>query len=252
MNMKTITLKYLNGRSFGLAAAVAAIAVTGCYNPNGTPDNTATGALVGAGSGAAIGAIAANGSHRAGEGALIGAGAGALLGALIGHSADQQQEARLRAQNPDVYQRAQAGAPLSIADVKALAKAQVSDDTIIAQIVNSHTIYHLNANDIIDLRDAGVSQKVLDFMISTPNNIPAAATSVEVAQAPPPPPYEPVPVAPGPGYIWTGGEWVWNGGWYWSAGYWALPPAPGFIWVGGYWGRGPHGWVRYGGHWGRR
>jgi hypothetical protein len=249
--MKTSTLKYLNGKSFGLAAALAAVAVTGCYNPDGSENNTGTGALVGAGSGAAIGAIAANGSHRAGEGALIGAGAGALLGAIIGSGADRAQQAHDR--QVQEYQRAQAGTPLSIADVKALAKAQVNDDTIIVQIVNSHTIYHLGANDIIDLRDAGVSQKVIDFMISTPSTISAAPAAVSVAAAPPPPPVEPVPmVSPGPGYVWVGGEWVWNGGWYWRAGYWDVPPGPGVIWVGGYWGRGPRGWERHGGHWEHR
>jgi hypothetical protein len=127
-----------------------------------------------------------------------------------------------------------------------MAKAQVSDDTIIAQIVSSHTVYNLQATDIIDLHNAGLSQKVIDFMINTPTS------TVPVAQPPPPPPVEQVPVVPGPGYVWTGGEWVWNGGWYWSPGYWALPPGPDFVWVGGYWGPGPRGYIRYGGHWARR
>jgi len=159
---------------------------------------------------------------------------------------------RLQQQSQATYQRAVQGTPLSVADVKAMSKAQVSDDTIIAQIANSHTVYHLSATDIIDLHDSAVSQRVIDYMIGTQNMITPAATAMPVAQAPPPPPYEPLPPQPGPGYVWTGGEWVWNGGWYWSAGYWALPPYPGYIWVGGYWGRGPHGWVRYGGHWARR
>src|SRR6266478_2384355 len=34
--------------------------------------------------------------------------------------------------------------------------------------------------------------------------------------APPPPPTEPVVAAPGPGYEWVDGEWVWNGAtWVW-------------------------------------
>ena len=70
---------------------------------------------------------------------------------------------------------------MSVADVKAMARAQVSDDTIIAQIVNSHTVYHLSATDIIDLHQAGVSQKVIDFMINTPGMITPAATAVAVA-----------------------------------------------------------------------
>jgi len=242
----------MNRTTTTLAAAITALAVTGCYNPNGTPDNTGTGALVGGASGAGLGAIIGSASHNAGAGAAIGAGAGMLLGALIGHSADQQQEMRLRQQYPDTYARAQAGTPLSLADVKAMTAAHVSDDTIIAQIINSRTVYHLNATDIIDLHDSGVSQRVIDFIVNTPTTIVAAPTAAVVGVAPPPVPVEPMLVAPGPDYIWCGGEWVWNGGWVWRAGYWGLTPYPGAIWIGGYWGHGPRGWERHGGHWGRR
>ena len=250
--MKTNTLILIKRSTLTFAAALAVVAVTGCYNPNGTPDNTASGALAGGAFGAASGAIIGSASHNAGAGALIGAAAGSIFGGLIGHSADEQQEARLRQQYPDTYYRAQQGTPLSLADVKAMAKAGVSDDTIIAQITASHTIYHVSATDIIDLHANGVSQKVIDYIVNTPSTISPAATSVAVAAPPPPPPVEVLAPAPGPGYMWTNGEWVWNGGWYWSAGYWALPPYPDAIWIGGYWGRGPHGYVRYGGHWGRR
>jgi surface antigen len=253
--MKTRTLMFVNGRTAALAAALAALALTGCYNPNGTPDNTGTGVLAGGAFGAATGAIIGSAAHNPGAGAAIGAGAGALLGGLIGHSADQQQqlrEDRLRQQSQDTYLRAVAGKPLSVADVKAMAKAQVSDDTIIVQIVNSHTVYHLSATDIIDLHDSGVSQKVIDFMINTPTSISPSATAVAVAQPPPPPPVEVIPPPPGPGYAWTDGEWVWNNGWYWSAGYYVPSPGPEFVWVAGYWGPGPHGYVRVGGHWAHR
>jgi uncharacterized protein YcfJ len=249
--MKTNTLNLMKRSTTLCAAALAAVAVTGCYNPNGTPNNTASGALAGGAFGAASGAIIGSASHSAGEGALIGAAAGTILGGLIGNSADQQQE-RLRQQYPATYNRAVQGTPLSVADVKALAKAGLNDDTIIAQINNSHTVYHLNATDIIDLHESGVSQRIITYMVDTATAISQAATSVTVAGPPPPAPAEVLTPAPGPGYLWTNGEWVWNGGWYWSAGYWAYPPYSGAIWIGGYWGPGPHGYIRYGGHWGRR
>ena len=175
-----------------LAVALTALAVTGCYNPNGTPDNTGTGVLAGGAFGAATGAIIGAAAHNAGAGAAIGALSGAALGGLIGHSADQQQEMRLRQQYPDTYARAQAGTPLSLADVKAMSRAQVSDDTIIAQIINSHTVYHLRATDIIDLQDSGVSKRVIDYIVNTPTT--AAATMV--ATAPPPVPVEPMLASP--------------------------------------------------------
>ena len=78
-------------------------------------------------------------------------------------------------------------------------------------------MYHLDANALIDLHKAGVSQKVIAYMVNTANPV--------VAQAPPPPPAETMVVAPGPDYVWVDGEWVWNGGtWVWIGGRWALPP----------------------------
>ena len=102
-----------------LALAASAVVLAGCVNPDGTQNNTGSGALIGAGSGALIGG--ANG--RGGEGALIGAAVGALAGGLIGNAIDQDQQARLRAQSPQTYVRVDQGQPLNVADVKALAAA---------------------------------------------------------------------------------------------------------------------------------
>jgi len=229
-------------------AAGSAMLLTGCQYPNGEPNNTASGALVGGGIGAISGA-AIGGPRNGGAGALIGAAAGAITGGLIGNSLDQQQQERLRAQAPQTYTRVDQGQPLSVADVKALSEAKVSDDVIINQIRNSHTVFHLSASDIIDLHNAGVSENVINFMISTPSLVGAAQTATVVTEAPPLPPVETVVVAPGPGYIWVDGEWVWSGRWVWVAGYWAWPPYPHAVWVRGGWSRGPHGWHGTRGHW---
>jgi surface antigen len=234
-----------------LVLAASAVGLTGCVSPNGEPDNTGSGALIGAGTGALIGG--ANG--RGGGGALIGAAVGAIAGGLIGHSLDQEQQERLRQQAPQTYVRVDQGQPLGVADVKALARSGINDDVIISQIRNSHTVYHLSAADIIDLRDSGVSNTVIDFMINTPSSIgessavAAPAGTVVVTQPPPPPPVDTVVIAPGPDYVWIGGEWVWNGRWFWVGGHWGYPPYPHAVWVRGYWGRGSHGWVRVPGHW---
>jgi hypothetical protein len=55
-------------------------------------------------------------------------------------------------------------------DVVALVKAGISDDVIISQIRSTRTAYHLSAAEIIDLKNNGVSEKVLDFMINTANS----------------------------------------------------------------------------------
>jgi outer membrane lipoprotein SlyB len=238
--------------TLNLALAASAVGLTGCQNPDGTQNNTASGALVGGAMGAITGA-AIGGSQHGGEGALIGAAAGVIAGGLVGNSMDQEQQARLRAQSPQTYVRVDQGQPLAVADVKALARSGISDDVIISQIRNSRTVYHLSAADIIDLRDAGVSNRVIDFMINTPGiygAMPAPqANTVVVAQPPPPAPVETVVVAPGPDYVWIDGEWVWNGQWFWVGGHWGYPPYPHAVWVRGYWGRGPHGWSRVPGHW---
>jgi outer membrane lipoprotein SlyB len=225
------------------------ILLSGCVNPDGTVNNTGTGALVGASSGAFLGAVA-GGPRNGGAGALIGAAAGLIAGSLIGNSIDHVQAARLQAQAPDTYTRVDQGQPLTLADVKALAKAGISEDVMINQIKNSRTIFHLGAADIIDLRDSGVTDKVINYMISTPTTVtdsqPAATV---IQQAPPPPPVETVVVAPAPDYVWIGGEWVWNGGWFWSAGHWGYPPHPGAVWVGGRSWHDNHGWHNEHGHW---
>jgi len=241
-------------RAFTLIFALAASAVvlTGCEYPNGEPNNTGTGALTGAAIGAASGSMI--GGRNAGAGALIGGAIGAITGGLIGNSMDQEQREYLRTQSPQTYARVEQNQPLAVADVKALALAKVDDDVIISQIRNSHTVYHLSVADIIDLRNSGVSEKVLDFMINTPTTIggtmevsPAATTVI--SEPPPPAPVDTVVVAPGPDYVWVDGEWAWNGQWVWIVGHWGYPPYPHAIWVRGYWNRGPYGWHRAPGHW---
>jgi len=230
------------------AVAASAVVLTGCVDPNGQQNNTGTGALIGGALGAITGA-AIGGPRHGGEGALIGAAAGLVAGGAIGNSMDQQQQAELRAQAPQSYVRVVQGQPLSTADVKALAKAGVSDDVIIAQIQGSHTAFHLSAADIIDLHNSGVSDRVVNFMQNTQTSADAMQpTTMVLQEAPPPPLTETVVVErPGPDYVWIGGEWVWNGRWFWRAGYWSFHP--GGIWVEGGWSRGPRGWYHSPGRW---
>ena len=212
--MKTSLLKCLT--VVALAASLA-----GCYTPSGRPDYTA-------------------------NGALIGGAAGLLAGGLVGHSMDQEAEARryVPPPPPPVAYVAPPPAvpPPGVADIKNMARSGVSDDVIINQIINSHAVYTLDANAIIDLSTAGVSQRVITAMIGTGNPT--------VTQAPPPPQVEPVIVSPGPEYVWVGGEWVWDGGrWVWVGGRWSLPPRHHAVWVEARWVHGSHGYYRVGGAW---
>lgn len=159
--------------------------------------------------------------------------------------------------------------PLGLADIKMLTKNGVSDDIILSQIRNSHSVYHLSAAEIIDLKNAGVSQKVIDFMINTPSTSPGGPVVVatapvaapaliqpspppvptviaEAGSEPPPPIVETVVVSPGPGYVWVPGYWRWHERhWVWVGGAWLIPPRHGAVWVGGRWERrwGSRVWV---------
>jgi hypothetical protein len=189
------------------------------------------------------------GGRNAGEGALIGGAIGAITGGLIGHSLDQQEQERLRAQAPETYTRVEERQPLQVADIKAMIASHVADDVIIGQIQSTHTIYHLSAADIIDLKNSGASEPLIQYMINTPNTATPPPTQTVVADAPPPPQADPVIASPGPGYVWIAGSWEWRGRWVWVGGYWAAAPSSGAVWVEGYWVRGPYGWHRVPGHW---
>ena len=60
-----------------------------------------------------------------------------------------------------------------------------------------------------------------------------------------------VGVAPGPGYFWVSGVWLWEaGGYVWHVGRW-MASRPGFRWVPHQWVAVPGGWELHGGHWQR-
>jgi hypothetical protein len=206
-----------------LVVAIIGISVAGCYSPQGRPDYTASGALAGGATGAMVGSMA----RHPGSGALVGGAVGAVVGGLIGHGMDQAQEAQLRAQAPQTLERIEQDQPLTVLDVQSLVKAGIGDDLIISQIRNSRTVYHLNTADIIALKNAGVSERVIDFMINTPTQIPSAQVAGVVGAAPPAPLPEIVVVAPAPDYFWVGGAWLWFGDrWLWRPGYWHRPARP--------------------------
>ena len=53
-----------------------------------------------------------------------------------------------------------------MADIKDLAKAEVADDIVISQINNTRSIFSLTAQAIIELKNAGVSEKVIAYMMN--------------------------------------------------------------------------------------
>lgn len=225
--------------------------LTGCADPYGNPNYTGSGALIGGGSGALLGA--ALNHHNPGAGALIGGAAGLVTGALVGHTLDEDARRRVYyAPPPPTYIPPPPPSytpvpvqspPPTINDIKSMARSGVSEEVIMGQITRTHAVYVLDANAIIDLKNAGVPEAVIHLMMMSSND-------AIVPQAPPALPTETIVVAPGADYAYCRGEWSWSGStWVWIPGRWVNPPYRGAIWVDTYWVRGPHGWYRVAGHW---
>jgi hypothetical protein len=147
------------------------------------------------------------------------------------------------------------GQSFGLADIKALAKSGVSDDLIISQIRASGMVYRLNTADIIDLKNAGVSEKVIDYMINSSSvSSSDGSPSSDIVTGPPPsapsPIVEEVVPAPGQDYVWVAGSWTWVGHrWVWVHGYWGRPPYGHAVWVPAHWVSHRWGWRWVPGHW---
>ena len=84
-----------------------------------------------------------------------------------------------------------------------------------------------------------------------PGGVVAPTGDVIVRQEPPAMRVETRTVSPGPGYVWTGGYWRWDGSEYrWVPGSWMMPPRRAAVWVPGHWINRGGGWVWVAGHWG--
>lgn len=99
----------------------------------------------------------------------------------------------------------------TVAEIQSMAQAHVSDSVIISQIQNSSTRYHLTADQIIALKSAGVSDAVINTMISSASKPEqqAVTSSTTVVQ---PYAYPYVYVDPWPGFWWGwGGPYYYRG-----------------------------------------
>jgi len=88
-----------------------------------------------------------------------------------------------------------------VSQILQLTQAKVSDDTIVAYIQNSGNSYGLNADQIIFLRQQGVSTPVLNAMLSQPRPgvAPAATTPAQTGySAPAPSDSQPMSTQPAP------------------------------------------------------
>ncbi|OGX16547.1 MAG: hypothetical protein A2166_01320 [Omnitrophica WOR_2 bacterium RBG_13_41_10] len=133
-----------------LLAALALI-IAGCETMG--PDaktGTVAGGLIGATAGGIIG-------HQSGhglEGAAIGAVVGALGGGLVGSSMDD----RAKATNPS---------HIPLTSIANMASQGTPDAVIIDEIQRTKSVYNLNSEIITYLKNNKVSDRVVDYMMST-------------------------------------------------------------------------------------
>ena len=184
-----------------VAAALVSIS-TGCRSMGYGDRGTLFGGLVGAGTGAAIGS---NSGHPV-EGALIGTAIGAITGSAVGDSMDAEV-ARNRAE-VEARMGRQMAAAVSPEDVVAMSQAGLSDD-VIATHIRAHGVTRPpQVNDLITLRNQGVSDNVLKAMQSPPGPQVMQASAqgptpviIQERVYAPPPYYGPYWGPPGP---WLG------------------------------------------------
>ena len=136
-----------------LTLIITAATLVGCET------NTQTGALVGAGVGAGAGALIS----PTPAGILIGAGVGAATGALVGSALDANDRERV----PQTAKKIDRGEQLSLKDIEKMSEVGISDDKIIGTIHSTGSVYYLSSEDIQELKDAGVSQRVIDYKLQT-------------------------------------------------------------------------------------
>ena len=126
----------------------------GCSGMNNTESGALGGGLIGAALGTVVGAAARNPL----AGAAIGGAAGAGIGALAGNAEDKRDNQIKQAQA--AYQASQ----MTLTDVVKMAQEHVPDEMIIDQMNRTYTSFNINADQIIFLRQQGVSDRVIQAM----------------------------------------------------------------------------------------
>ena len=137
-----------------LVTALFALQAAGCaYN---------TGRL--AGVGAVTGAMAGGAVSKHGKGALIGSAIGAVSGAAVGSAIDEEAARNRAAIEQRIGQPAQGA--VSFEQVVAMTQAGLSENVIASHINTYGVLRPPTANDLIQLRQSGVNDSVLQALQS--------------------------------------------------------------------------------------
>lgn len=162
-----------------MTLAASSMLLTGCCN------KTASGAIIGAAAGAGVGALV-GGSAGAAWGAGIGGASGLAVGAYMDDcccgkcnsccppKCKQNKCCKpkpscckpccptISQRCPATAERVEQGQPLSMNDIIDMSRKGVSDEAIVDQAKASGIDFHMDNGSANHLRNAGVSQKVID------------------------------------------------------------------------------------------
>lgn len=177
----------------GLLLCISIMCVGGCSHMS----NTDKGVLGGAGLGAGAGAIIGSATGNAGAGAAIGGILGGVTGGLVGSGIDQAEHRAHEKAVHDIQVQQAAQKQMSMFEIIDMARQHVGDDLIINQIRTTGSAFNLTSQDIITLRQNGVSNAVIQEMqkarfqpISHPQPVTVAPGPVihreVIIQRPPP------------------------------------------------------------------
>jgi len=82
---------------------------------------------------------------------------------------DESDRTYLQKESPQTLKKIDQEQQLTIDDIKKMAHAGLSDDVIMNQIDETHSIFYLSSADIVDLQKSKISQEVINYMIQTGN-----------------------------------------------------------------------------------
>lgn len=80
---------------------------------------------------------------------------------------DSEERYRLKQNYPLTLNKINRGEKLQIEDIQNMTKAGVSDDGIMAEIKTSESVFYLTPKNLEELRQEGVSERVIQFMSET-------------------------------------------------------------------------------------
>lgn len=125
--------------------------------------NVGTGFLAGATVGLSAGGLGSTNDARM---FVIGA-AGAVVGGAIGAVLDMQDRKVMEQSSPRTIDRIDCGEPLTLNDVIKLSQSGISDSIILRYMEETHSVYDLTQSQAERLLSSGVSQRVVDYMLSS-------------------------------------------------------------------------------------